>query len=272
MKVLTTAANGYAYFSSINFPRLLDFMGKSVTFKAWCRPEVVNEGFLEIYTLKADGTTAQTLTSTTTCPAGKFTLLELENQSINNDIVLIELRFKVAGNGKYAYFDDSFAISDHQYEYILPSVFQTGTVKQVHIQQTGYSNDPCYDLLPINWGPLEEFEVMQNGDYNASGSPPIYSLFRLKNLPPNFYRMRLIGMSPLESLTADTSTIYLDGEKLNLIVAKVVSLLYKLIQGPVASEDKGRFATEIAYWEREVARLKGSHGMMMPAGTLWTGR
>ena len=72
VKVTASAANGYLYITSDTYPRLLDLMGKTIDFKCWVKPEVVNDATLVIYTLQADAT-AQTLTSTTTCPAGQYT-------------------------------------------------------------------------------------------------------------------------------------------------------------------------------------------------------
>jgi hypothetical protein len=75
-KLTAGAASDYFYITSNSYERLLDLQGCSVDLKVWCYPEVANDGFIQIYTLQADGT-EQTLTSTTACPAGKWTLLEL---------------------------------------------------------------------------------------------------------------------------------------------------------------------------------------------------
>ena len=64
----TTGAGGagkYVYISSNTYPRLLDLMGQTVSFYCWAQPDDADDATIEIYTIKADGTTTQTLTSST---------------------------------------------------------------------------------------------------------------------------------------------------------------------------------------------------------------
>ncbi len=138
-KVSATAADGYMYITSNTFPRLLDLMGHTVSFYAWAYPEVADDAFLTIYTLQADGT-AQTLNSVTTCPAGAWTRLLLGQQTLNDELVKVEFRFRVHTNAKYAYFDDAIVIGHWIYEYLLPADFQIGNIDQVYIQTSGTAN------------------------------------------------------------------------------------------------------------------------------------
>lgn len=255
MKVTVSADNGYAYISSDSYPRLLDLMGRTVNFYCWSSPEVADEAAIVIYTKQADAT-AQTLTSTTTNPAGEYTKLELENQTLNDDLVEIQLRFKVATNTKYAYFDDAVLCGMNLSEYLLPEDFQDGHLSQVQFQTTGYSDEPMYDIQPRYW---------RKEDFNPIIDDGTYKYLRLRRVPTNYHRLRLTGYKQLETLTADTDTISLDGERLNLIVAQAAFNLYQLERGVVSSEDKQRYDEEMAYWNTQVRKLKPSLMMMRPS-------
>lgn len=259
-KVTASAANGYMVLSSNNYQRLLDLMGRTIDFKCWAAPQVTNDAALVIYTEKADGT-VQILTSATPSYANNFSLLELENQVINNDITKIELRFKVATNTKWVYFDDAMLCGMHLFEYLLPYDLQVGHLSQVYIQTEGYSNDIAYDIHPRYYD-KEIFSIIHDGDYRY---------VQLRNLPVNWRRIRTIGYAPLESLSADTDTISLEGERLNLIIAQAAYNLYEMEKGIVSSEDKGRYLSELAYWRQRVIELKPTLMMMRPSHTQYTG-
>lgn len=259
MKVTAGAANGYAYISSNTYPRLLDLMDNTVDFYCWAYPSVANDAAIVIYTIQADGT-AQTLTSTTTCPATKWTKLELEDQDINDDIVEIQIRFKVVTNAANCYFDDCIVCGKYLREYLLPEDFQDGHVSQVHIQTEGYSDEPAYDINPREWEKAE-FDIIHDGTYKY---------IQLKDYYEIYNRMRLIGYTPLETLTADTDTISLDGEKLNLIIAQAAYNLYQMERGTVAAEVKSRYNEEMAYWAAMVREYKSTLTMIRPADYLRT--
>lgn len=267
-KATASADNGYFYISSDTYPWLLDLMNHSVNFYCWALPEVANDAAIVIYTKQADGT-AQTLTSSTACPAGEFTLLSLENQALNDDLVEVQIRFKVVTNAKYVYFDDAIVNGMHLDEYLVPVNLRSGHISRVHLQTGGNYAVPttnsslvCYDIHPTSWGGREEFKIIDDSTY---------TYLQLIDSPESYYRMRLIGYAPLETLSADTDTISLSGESLNLICAKAASVLYKLEGGPVSSEDKIRYFGEIAYWEDEVRKLTPRLMMQLPSGTRRTG-
>ena len=44
--VTTSAVDGYLGLSSDNYPRLLDYMDKTATYKAWAYPSTANDGFI----------------------------------------------------------------------------------------------------------------------------------------------------------------------------------------------------------------------------------
>jgi hypothetical protein len=237
-KVTASGADDYLYISSDNYNRLLDLMDKEVDFKCWVYPEVANDVFLTIYTVKKDGI-AQTLNSTTTTYAGKKCLIELEDQSINDDIEHFEARLRVHTAAKYSYFDMPRLIGGEVHEYLLPQDFQDGDVSEVHIQVSGHSDDMCDDLMPTHWQQVFNAKVRNDGTYNYLYLPDSYSSNR---------QIRLIGHKPLETLSADADTISLDQEHIRPLLAYASYLLFERQKEGVSSEDIGRIISAAAYW------------------------
>ena len=274
MRVIPSSASGYAYIRASSYPRLLDLSGKTVNFYAWAYPQVTDDPSLVIYTKNIAGST-QTLTSTTTAASAQFTLLKLESQKLNDNLIDCQFRFVVASSTKYTYFDDAVVCGMNLYEYPLPSSFQQATVSQVRIQTEGYSSTaipiPCYDILPKYWSPRQDFRIFREGDYSPTSIPPVFDRLQFYYLPSNYYRMRLQGYAPLGTLSADTDTIFLDGEKLNLIIAKAKAILYRMESSPVSSQDKGRYKQDITEAEDEVRRLTPGLMMQVPSSMIQTG-
>lgn len=266
-KCTVSAANGYIYISSDTYPRLLDLMGRDVNLYCWAYPEVADDAFIEIYTVSNDGTTTQTLTSTTTCPAAMFTLLKLEDQALNDDLEEIQIRFKVKTNAKYAYFDDAMLLGRNVLEYLLPEQFQVdATVKQLRMQQAGYSDEIVYDLAPKLWSAKEEFSAFTEIVNGTS-----YEFIRLLNYPSAQRRIRLDGIKKLEVPTTDSGTISLDGIKLELLVCLSAHLLYEIEKGTVSLDDRKSYENESAYWYAKYRTLLPQMMMMQPSGTIRTG-
>ena len=251
VKLTASAADGYMYISSNSYPGLLDLMGTTIDFKCWAYPEVADDAFLTIYTIKADGT-EQTLNSTTACPASPWTLLELEDQSINNKIVEIEFRFRVHTNAKFAYFDNARVNGKTIYELLLPKDLQDGSLKQVWMQSSSYPDDPCDNINPNFDNEIHDWYITDDGipdGYIADEG--IYRYLKCYDKLSSKYLLRLVGYCPLETLTSDTDTISLDGEKLNLLIAYAKYKLYQAVEGVPASQDVRRIqsASERAYGE-----------------------
>ena len=230
VKATAGATDDYYYISSDSYPRLLDLMGRTINFKCWAYPEVADDTTIVIYTLQADGT-AQTLTSTTSCPAGQWTLIELESQALNDDLVEIQFRFYVATDTKYAYFDDARVIGRSIREYLLPDDFVLGHVSQVLVQTSGYSDEPCDDLLPVHW------DWQNHSIYNDGTNV----FLRLKEYNTSAHRIRLRGYKPLETLSADTDTITLEAHRIPLLIAQAKVIFWELEETPVAINDVARF-------------------------------
>ena len=260
MKALAGAsgAGKYVLISSDTYPQLLDLMGKTVSFYCWALPEAANDAFIEIYTLQAD-TTVQTLTSTTSNPIGEFTLLKLEDQTLNDDLVLIEFRFKVTTASKYVYYDHARVVGVDQKEYLLPTDIKNGRLASVQVQTSGYSDRVCDDLRPTNWDTIYDWDIVDDGTNK-------FLRFGQSQLQERLIRLR--GYAPLSTVSAYTDTIEIDGEKLNLFIAYAKYKLYQAIEGPVAASDIGRYELQSAKSYGEYQRLLPSLRMTVPKTTM----
>lgn len=254
---------GYLYITSDDYPRLLDLMGRTVDFKCWANPETTDDaGAIEIYTIKetSTGVIEQTLTSSTTCPNGRWTLLELEDQSINDDIVEIQLRFKTTAASEYVIFDGARIQGLNLYEYLLPKDFREGKVIQVHVQTNGYSSDICDDIRPRTWERVYGSEIINDGTYKYLRLPDLYSINR---------QIRLLGDRPLESLTSYSGTISIDdGKQLDLLIAYAAYKLFQANEQPPSPEDSRRYQANSARWLMEYYRLLPSAKMIRSSGGL----
>lgn len=244
-KVTATTAAGYMYLHSDSYPRLLDLMGQSVTFKCWALPEVANDASIVIYTKKADGT-AQTLTSTTANPIGEFTELLLENQTLNDDLVEVSVRFPIATINKYVCFDDARLYGISLDEILLPYDFQNGSLNSVRFCDSDEDIQPSFGR-----DVMEDCTIIDDGTYKYLHSGHLLN---------SQLRIRLGGYKPLETLSAATDTISTDDSgHIQMIVAYALHQLYEM-QGGVSSQDKGRFQMGSAYWLGKYNRL-GHHRM-----------
>lgn len=253
VKLTTTTAAGYLYISSDTWPRLLDLQGKTVSIKVWVYPEVADDPTMVIYTLQPDGTT-QTLPTTTSAPAAKWTLLELENQTLNDDLDEVQIRFPIATNLKYVIFDDARVTGMDTYEYRLPTAFRNGHVGEVYVQTSGSSDDICDDLHPLH------FERVY------LSTPPIDDgtdkFLRLPTLYGKNRRIRLIGDTPLENLTAYASTISLDDKaRIDMLIEYAAYLLFRTEGADASRRDVARFDDAANKHYGNYVRLLSSHRM-----------
>lgn len=238
-KATAGAANGYFYISSDTYPRLLDLQGQTVNFYCLAYPEVADDAAIVIYTVQPDGT-AQTLTSSTANPAGAWTILKLENQTLNDDLEEIQIRFKVATNAKYAYFDDAVLFGRSIKEYLLPVDFRNGHVSLVTEQRGTSQAPPCYDyntFATMSRGRPLRFDIVDEGNWRY---------LRLLENHLDKRRLRLTGFKPLETLSTDAGTVTLDAERVPLLI-EYAKLIFMEREGkPVSSGDISRFNFEFS--------------------------
>lgn len=243
-----SGANDYLYLHSDSYPRLLELQNKYVDAYVWALPQTADDSTIVIKTKQADATT-QTLTSTTSCPAGEFTLIKLEKQKLNDNLTEVEIRFYIATDGQYVIFCDPLLCANRRTEYKMPDDFVGGHLSRVFIQSTGSSDEPCYDLHPFSGtysGVEVPFEVTDDGENQY---------VKLLSTPSNKYRMRLLGDKPLETLDDLTDTITLDSHRIPLLIAKARMIFWGREGTPVSTEDKNKYNYEYARAERDYRRL-----------------
>jgi hypothetical protein len=264
VKVTNTSANGYVYISSDTYPRLLELAGKEVNFYCQAYPEVANDAYIVIYTIGNDGTTTQTLTSTTTNAAASWTEIKLESQVLNSDLEEIQIRFKVATNIKYAYFDDAYIGGMYLTEYLLPESLRDGYLNQVLIQEPVSSlvqSENFYSIHPFMGaypGESVGFDIIND---NSN------SYLKLDSTPLSEHRMRLIGYQPLESPVTDSTTVTIDDEKVNLLIAKAKMIFWEREGVPVSAKDINKFGSAYSRATRDYHEQLSIHRMnVLPRG------
>ncbi len=201
--------------------------------------------------------------SSTSNPAGEYTLLDTDSVTLNDDLVEVEIRFPIATSGQYVIFDDARVTGKDIQDIMLPLDLQNGNLKHVFIQTRGNLDD----IHPVfGRDIIDETTIVDDGTYKFLhfDYPPFY--YPPFDSPPYLYspmrnsRIRIQGYKPLASLSSQSDTITLDAEKLDLLVAQSAVQLYRMKENPVSSEDKGRYFVQIREWEDEVRRLS-HHGM-----------
>jgi len=251
-KLTATATNGHMSVSSNVYPPLLDLQGATVSFKAWVYPEDANDGSVGLYTRKADGT-EQEIYSTTSNPAGAYSLLSLEDQALNDGLVEVQIRFKVKTDTKYAFFDNARVTGYDQRRYLLPKDFDDGVVSRVFLQGEGSSEDWCDDIQPRDWDEVTGWHIDDDGTDKYLVLPAYYSSNRL---------IRLVGRRPLEKVSASTDVVSVDGKELDMLVAMAKYKLFQGQGGDASSEDQSRYDRLASDAYSEYMRLKMRQGMM----------
>lgn len=245
-KVTASGANDDLVLDSDNYRRLLDLMNETVSLYCWVYPEAVNDAFIEIYTLQADGT-AQTLTSTTTCPATAWTLLKLEDQKLNDDLVKLEVRLRTKTNTKYVYFDPPRLIGKNVYEYLVPLDYIGGNIRRVGVQTSTSADFSCDDLHPLEFEEVYGYDVFDDGTNEFIRLPYQYS---------NSRRIRIKGDYPTTVLSADTDTLPTNELKpLNLFLKYAEYKLFESLTAFPASQDVSHYELASAKAFREYYRL-----------------
>ena len=256
--ITATAANGEILLTSDQYPRLLDLMGKTVDVKCWAYPSTANDFSLILYTLKADST-AQTLTSTTTCPASAWTSIELRNQALNDDLVKVELKMRVTTNAATAYVTKPILTGSNVYEYLLPNDFDNGSINEIYIQTSGEAAEPVDDLHPRFYNKIYGWEIIDDGTYKY---------LRLPYLLATPYQIRLLGRKPIAAVSSGTDTIPLETHNLRPLIHYAAFKLFDVKSTRVSSEDKDRYKEMAMYHYGHYSRLIGSHSQVQPSPQL----
>jgi len=149
----------------------------------------------------------------------------------------------------------SITCNSSLFEYALPTWAAQGVVRQVLTNTSAYTADED------EWDRVWNWSIV-----NAGAS------IRLPALWSTGTKVRLKGITPLETIAGPSNAVNIDGRQVDLLVTYAKYKLYQTMDDPVASEDTNRYklASEEAY--REYIRLLPSLGMHPPATTLkWGG-
>ena len=153
----------------------------------------------------------------------------------------------------YREFDDNSVVTNSAlYEYNLPAYIEGGEIRQVLInttQTTTTSED--YDRV-WNWSQINEGRTLRMPGLFASG-----------------HKVRIIGTSPINTLSGPSNTIPLSGEsQLSLLTAYAKYKLYQSVGQPVSSEDVSRYKNDSAEAYGEYLRLLPRARMAKPSTTI----
>ena len=258
--ITATSGSAYMYITSNDYPRLLDAMGQDGTLEAWVYPSTADDAWLQIYTIKADGT-EQTLPSAQedSCPASKWSLVGPEDQTLNEDLVEIQIRFRVDTSGQTCYFDNARFFGFNIRELFLPKDFVDGHLSTVHFQTSHWADNPCDDLHLRTKDKVYNWDIVEDGTYKWLRLPALY---------PNERLLHLEGYTPLTVPTTDSASVEVNDPELELLIAQSALELYKMMRSPISTKDTSKFDREIAYWEGEVFRLTSRFRQVRPTETV----
>jgi len=257
LKYTTASTTDWMYQSLTENPRLQGLQGKSVSGYVWTMPETAKDPTLVIYTSQAAGSaTVQTLQSSTATAreANVWSLIEHDNQTLNDDLTTLEVRLYSKSSTKYSLWDNCRIIDSSIREYLLPEVFQDGDVCQVYIQVSGDADKYADDIMPKTWEPIYNWETFHNGSYKFIRIP----------MQGNGQQIRLVGTSPLTELTTFTGTTEVDGKYLDLLVAYSCYCLFRNEMGVASSQDTERLQERRDYWWAIAHELMRTNRMVAP--------
>lgn len=232
-----TAGNGNLTVHSNTFPELLQLQGLSVDAYVQALPQTADDASIIVTTKQADGTT-QTFTSDTVNPAGEFTKLKKEAMNFNDNLAEVEFKVNVLTSGQYVIFDDAYLGGMNLSEYLMPHDLIEGHLSQVIMQRVGRSDEGFYDTAPF----IEDNSGMDFSFKERNDGTNVY--LKLVGSVPSERRLRLIGDTPLEALSADTDTITLDDHRVPLLIAKARLIFLERERSLISAEDDTRFDRE----------------------------
>ena len=253
-----SAGNGYLSCHSDNYRRLLDLMAHTIDVEVWVYPSTANDVDIVVYTQQADGT-AQTLTSTTTCPATQWTKLQLLNQGLNDNLIDVDIRVKITTNGETCYVSRPIVTGHDVYEYLLPKDFDNGEITEIYIQTSGEAGEPVDDLHPRFTEKLWGWSIIDDNTYKYLRLPFIY---------PTPYQLRILGHKPITAVTAGTSTIPIESHHLRPLVHYAASKLFEFKATRVSGEDSSRYREMSFYHYNAYERLVRAHSMVQKSPQL----
>ena len=251
VKIIPVVANDYLYCSHVQYPRLLDLSGKSVSFRAVAQANTANTPMLRIFTANVSGAT-QTLDSVTTALANNATLITLTDQTLHGDLVNVSFMLVSKIAASHTFFDNVRVTGLQTQEYLLPTEFKHGGLSRVYIQSDG----DCNTIFPRAWDEIIGWQVMDDGTDKYLRLPSVYS---------NDRYLRLVGLAPLETVSAGADTISLGAPDTDLLIALAKYKLYQITGEPASAHDDSRFMTKEAKAYMEYQQLLPKLRMGIPS-------
>jgi hypothetical protein len=128
-------------------------------------------------------------------------------------------------------------------------------VSKVKLQSSSYSDDACDDLHP-------QYKIDVFGWQTFTEDGYKYIDFSNSSLKPfEEQRIQLIGMCPLESLSADTDTMTIEEKYIPRLLTYAAYWMYQTLEGTPASDDISRYERASMKWR---ARSEALNSVRMP--------
>ena len=249
LKVTGAASAGHVACTNSNWPPLLDLMGQSIDFEAWVKTDTASHARLQI--VDDDG---NTLSSYHT--GGNTWELLKATRGIKSGTKSDGCRCCGDVNGAVAYFDHARAMGMVVSTYVLPLDFAFGPPMQVFIQsasRTLSGNERACDELGFVW-PYQELT-----DWKVEYSETLgLWLLRLRTLPPDGYKIRLVGPAHYTDLSAETDTVALEGSQALLLYPVAAHRLFSMLVYNSSGQAKAEYEAKAqkAAGEAETAKRK----------------
>ncbi len=271
MKSTTSAGNGYTYINGKIYPRLLDLQDQTISAYVQVNPSTADDVFLDIYTKTIAGVEA-TESSATTTFAGKYQPIRIEDYKVPDNLEQFELRVRTVTSGQNTYISQPRIVGKRVSDYMIPELFQNGSINWVRMQYSGGDNfkpadDIGFDALYFDaFGTFPVTQDVNGTSYNFLRVPQYYN-----NWPSTWrrnYHLEISGTIPLEDdLSADTDTMTIDDPYTQLLVLEAVKQTYKMLRGQGSSSTSDAYETEIVRIDFEISRLSNLR-MGMPVSML----
>lgn len=196
---------------------LMDLRGFSIDFEAWLKTDTASHARLQI--TDSGGSTYSSYHT-----GGDLWELLKVTRTITSGATNIGFIITANVNTKVTYVDRARAMNGPVSEYVLPSEFGQGNVKKVFIQHASAELNgderPCDDTgwpsQPDEWSKPRIRYDERLGIY----------LVCFDNKPPAGFKMRLEGIEPQGSLSADADTVSLSDTHLDLLYPYAAFVLF----------------------------------------------
>ena len=240
------------YTSAVEYPRLLDLEGQSITFQAHARADVAQNAFIRIYACNVTNA-IQTIQQNISLVAGLWNIARLADQTLFSNLTNIEFHVGIVNvSGDHVWFDNVRVTGLQTQEYLLPTDFRHGGLSRVYIQSDG----DCNTIFPRAWDEIIGWQVMDDGTDKYLRLPAVYS---------NDRYLRLVGVAPLETVSASADTISLGAPDTDLLIALAKYKLYQMAGEPASAHDDARFMTKEAKAYMEYQQLLPRLRMGIPS-------